>query len=134
MSGVAVVSSLLRGATDLTAIVPAESIKGGTLPEGVSIPALLVRSVSLNERQPLRRGAAIRTVERVSVTVRATNYREQRAVIALVRRICGGFVATEAVGVTNVSILTNGAGPDVIGPGNTFERTQDLRVSFDADA
>jgi hypothetical protein len=33
-----------------------------------------------------------------------------------------------------VSILTAGTGPDVAGPNDSYEQTQDFRVSFDAPA
>ena len=31
-----------------------------------------------------------------------------------------------------MSVLTAGLGPDVIGPGSSFEQTQDFTVRFDA--
>ena len=133
MSGVAIVGDLLRGYAQLLEVVPADRIKAGRLPDGVALPALLVRKVSSVDRQPLKRGADVRETERVSVTVRAKSYREQVAVIKLVRTCCAGKTGNLA-GFARTSVLTAGTGPDIAGPGDSFEQTQDFRVSFDAPA
>ena len=66
------------------------------------------------------------------MTVRAASYRQQGEIIQLVRAACvRDFIAT-IEGAERVSVRTNGLGPDLIGPGNSFEQTQDFRVSFDA--
>lgn len=70
-------------------------------------------------------------MERISVAVRAASYDDQRAAIKLVVKACAGRTGSIA-GADNVSVLTAGRGPDLRGPGNTFEQTQDFRVSFDA--
>lgn len=49
----------------------------------------------------------------------------------LVRDCCAGRTGNIGGGV-NVSILTAGRGPELNGPGNTYERTADFRVSYDA--
>jgi hypothetical protein len=131
MTGVDIVGSLLRGDELLTQTVPATRIKAGALPDGVTLPALLIRLVSSVERQPLKRGATTRTVDRVSVTVRAPNYLVQGEMIEMVKACCAGRFG-DVGGGSSVSILTAGTGPDVIGPAASFEQTQDFRVSFDA--
>jgi hypothetical protein len=133
MSGVAIIDALLAAHAPLIAVVPVDRIKGGRLPDGVQLPALLVRTISVVELQPLKRGSMVRTTERVSVAVRAASYREQRAVIGMVRGACAGKVGTIAH-YPRVSVLTAGTGPDATGPGDSFEQTQDFRVSFDAQA
>ena len=128
MSGVMIVGELLRADAALTAIVPAARIKAGRLPEDAPLPTLVIRSVSLVDWEPLK-GGPVHSVERVSVTVRAANDRDRRALIGLVRRCCAG--RTGDIGdARGVSIRTAGAGPDVDGPGNSFERAQDFRVGF----
>ncbi|KHA64274.1 hypothetical protein NI18_10330 [Sphingomonas sp. Ant20] len=97
------------------------------------LPAILIRSVTLIDRQRLKREALVRSVERVSVAVRAANYRDQKAAIKLIRRCCRDMTG-DLSGCFRVSILTAGTGPDVGGPANSFEQTQDFRVSFDAAA
>jgi len=131
MTGVTIIGALLRADASLLAVVPADRIKAGRLPDGVALPALLVRTVSSIDRQTLKRGVTVRTTDRVSVTVRAASYRDQRAVIEMVRAACAGRVG-DIGGGSRVSILTAGTGPDVNGPANSFEQAQDFRVSFDA--
>ena len=99
----------------------------------MTLPALLVRTVSVIDRQPLKRVGLVRRTDRVSVAVRAENYRDQVEAIRLIRKCCSGRTGNIGGGL-NVSVLTAGTGPDINGPGNTFEQTQDLRVSFDAMA
>lgn len=130
MTGADIVGALLRAHAPLTTIVPSTAIKGGSLPEGQSLPALLVRTISLVDQQPLRRTGWCRSVARVGVTVRAASYREQNAIIALVRTCCSGRTGNIGGGV-RVSVTTMGLGPDIVGPGNSYEQTQDFRVSFD---
>ena len=133
MTGVDIVGALLIADQDLIKAIPVERIKAGALSENVALPALLVRTVSSVERLALKRGDTVRTADRVSVTVRAATYAEQTAVIRMVRSICAG--RTGAVGeASSVSIVSAGTGPDARGPGNSFEQTQDFRVSFDAPA
>lgn len=131
MSGVLIVGELLRADAELVAVVPVDRIKAGRLPDGVPLPAIVARMVSLVERQKLIRKGWVRMTERVSVTVRAGNYRQQGAVIRLIRDGCAGRTGTIG-GFANVVILAAGTGPDVAGPADSFEQTQDFRVSFDA--
>lgn len=131
MSGVDILGALLTADAALTALVPADRIRGGALPEQVAFPALLVRSVSLVERPKLRRVGPIRVTERVAVAVRANSYAEQRAVMRAVLNACAGFVGTIA-GCTAVTVRADGRGPDLRGPGGSFEQSQDFRVAFDA--
>lgn len=131
MSGNDIIGALLLASADLVAVVQPDSIKAGRLPDDTPLPALLVRTVSVIERHPLKRSGWERTTARISVAVRAANYLQQEQVIGLVRACCAGRTGNIGGG-TRVSILTAGLGPDVNGPGDTFEQTQDFRVSFDA--
>src|SRR3546814_14176455 len=85
MTGSDIIGALLREHQPLINVVPLANIKAGMLPEGQPLPALLVRTVSLVDRQPLKRGGWCRSVARIAVTVRAASYRDQGAIIALVR-------------------------------------------------
>lgn len=133
MDGVEIIGGLLRAYEPLTALVIPASIKAGSLPDKVALPAILIRSVSLSDRQRLKRAPVRRSIERVSVAVRAANYRDQKLAIRLIRECCADRTGDFA-GCFRVSILTAGTGPDVGGPANSFEQTQDFRVSFDAAA
>lgn len=133
ITGADIVGELLRDSAGLNLIVPPERIKGGRLPDGVQLPALLVRTISSVERQTLRRIGVVRTVDRVSVTVRAASYEDQINIIGLVRRCCAGWTG-DIAGALAVSVLTAGSGPDLSGPADTYEQAQDFRVSFDRAA
>ncbi|KQN77876.1 hypothetical protein [Sphingomonas sp. Leaf62] len=131
MIGTDIIGTVLREAAPVTAMVPGKNIKTGRLPDIVKLPALLIRTISLIERQPLKRTGMVRWTERVAVTVRAENYLDQKLILRRVRAVClarSGAIA----GAERVSILPAGAGPDIAGPANSFEQTHDFRVSFDA--
>jgi hypothetical protein len=132
MSGVEIICTLLRRHGPLTAIVPAANIRGGSLGDGDL--GILVRSVSLIDFQTLVAETLTHSTERVSATIRATSYRDQRLAIRLIRAACKG-VTNAAIGeATGIAVLTAGTGPDANGPGDTFEQAQDFRVSFNAPA
>lgn len=130
MTGADIVGALLRGYPPLVDIVPIERIKGGRLPIDTPLPALLVRTISSNERQRLRRGKSVRTVDRVSVTVRATSWDEQLTIIDLVVDACADRIGSMD-GAANYAVLTASRGPDLDGPGDSYEQAQDFRASFD---
>lgn len=133
MSGADIIGGALRADEPVTDVVALGSIKGGRLPEGVTLPALLVRTTSVVDRQPLKRAGFNRRTDRVSVTVRAASYAEQVAIIKLVRAACAGRLI-DIGGGRKAAVQPAGVGPDVGGPANTFEQTADFRVSFDAPA
>ncbi|QXT34336.1 hypothetical protein KV697_10865 [Sphingomonas sanguinis] len=120
MTGADIIGELLHGYAPLTAKVPTARIKGGRLPEDTPLPALLVRTISSVEREYLRRGNASAMLDRVSVTVRAQSYDEQIKIMDLVVDACA----------PRVSVRPAGRGPDLTGPGDSFEQAQDFRVSF----
>ncbi len=131
MTGEEIVGELLRADAAIVADVPPAQMKIAQLPENCPLPAFLIRLVSLHDRQPLKRGALTRSVGRVGVTIRAASVAELRALLKLVRDCCAGRTGNFS-GARNVSILTAGVGPSLLGPNNSFEITQDFRVSFDA--
>src|SRR3546814_2726569 len=66
MTGSDIIGALLREHQPLINVVPLANIKAGMLPEGQPLPALLVRTVSLVDRQPLKRGGWCRSEEHTS--------------------------------------------------------------------
>lgn len=131
ISGAHIVGTLLRDHAPLTSIVPIGNIKRSRLPENISLPALVVTEISQVERRTLVRGAMVRTVDRVAVAGRFASNEQRNKVMEIVKQCCAGRTGAIA-GATNVSILTAGRGPDLNGPGDSFEKTQDFRVSYDA--
>ena len=131
IEGADIVGALLRADVAITAIVPPASIKIAALPEGDPLPHILISTTTTIERKALIREVAVRTVERVSVRVRAASLRDQRLLRRLVVRCCAGRTG-DIGGGSSVSITADGAGPESRGTDNAFERVQDLRVSHDA--
>lgn len=129
MSGTKIIGDLLRANAAVLAEVPADRIKGGQLPDAITPPALLVREISGVEMVHLQRVGSVRMTERIEVTVRAGSYREQQTIIRLVRNACAGVTGTRS-GFDGVYVENAGKGPDLIGPGNTFEQSQDFKVGF----
>ena len=131
MSGTAIVSELLLADETIATIAERGGVKEDRLPDGVTLPAILLRTVSSVDRQPLKGGAFVRSTERVAVTVRAASVRDRKATIKTIRDACRDRLG-DFGGCLRVSVLTAGLGPSVLGPGDSFEQTQDFRVSFDA--
>lgn len=130
MNGDDIVGAMLIEYAPLTAVVAVTGIKTVAIPDNTPLPNLLITVVSSVDRQPLRRGSFVRVKDRVQVKVRAQNHEERREVIRLVRKCCAGMTGAIGGGV-NVAILTAGQGPDLRGPGNSYEKAQDFSVSFD---
>ena len=130
MTGAGIVTKHLRAIQAITTLVPPERIKSGRLPAAVPLPALLVRNIGSVDRHTLKGGGMIRTDDRVRVTVRAASFRDQERIMALVADARADFI-DELAGAERISIHTAGRGPDLDGPGNSFEQAQDFRVSFD---
>ncbi|WP_230781566.1 tail completion protein gp17 [Sphingomonas sp. Leaf37] len=133
MSGTGIVTELLLADPTMAAIAARGGLKEDRLPDGVTLTAVLLRTVSSTDRQPLKVGALIRSSERIAVTVRAASVRDRKAAIRTIRAACHGKTGDLAE-CFRVSVRTAGLGPSVLGPGNSFEQTQDFRVSFDAPA
>ena len=132
MSGAEILGAQLRADVPLTTVVRAGAIKGGKLSDDEALPVLLVRSISIVDRQTLALEEKVRVTERVSVTVRASSYRERATIMKLLRSAGrAGLVISAMDTATNISILTAGAGPELNGPNDSYERNQDFTVSYD---
>lgn len=135
MTGGEILGDLLRSSAALTAMVKASAIKGGRIADNEALPVLLVRSISIVDRQTLALESTVRTNERISVTVRANSYRERADIMRLLRSTGRAGIRIDAMGdASNISILTAGAGPELNGPNDSFERNQDFFVTYDAPA
>lgn len=131
VTGAFIVGELLRADNDIIAIVPAEHIKLGAVPADAPLPVILIRRISSVDRDGLRPGGTTPTFDRVAVLVRAGSYRDQCRLIKLVKDCCRGKRGGFDTG-RNYSIRTAGTGPDLRGPGNSYEQTQDFRVFYNA--
>jgi hypothetical protein len=134
MSGVEVLGAILTVDGPLLAVVPAARIMGGDLPQGITLPAIVVTSVSGSDWAVLKADGVRRVSERVSATVLANNYAEQKAVIRLIRTACADKRG-DFGGVTEVSITTDVRGPDMRSDDNSiWFQSQDFSVSFNEPA
>jgi hypothetical protein len=131
IDGATIMGAVLRDYAPLLKLIEPRNIRGGRLAEDQPLPAILVRTVSSIDAKRLTRSATRRCIDRISVAVRAASWAEQRAIIRAVRD-AGADRVGQIGGGLNVSILLNGLGPDVDGPGNTYEQSQDFRVTYDA--
>jgi hypothetical protein len=131
-TGASIIGALLGADIDDDPQVLPGDIRAGRLPDN-AMNALVVRTVSSIERDTLKRSAIVRITDRVAVTVRADSYRKQVAIMKWVNRRCAGFTG-DIAGGERVSVLPGGLGPDVPGPGDSFEQTRDFRVSADVAA
>jgi hypothetical protein len=85
MSDVKVVRYLLANNAPLVAVVPAEKIQPGVIPQGTVLPAIAISHVSTVRRKTVDRGATEYCTARVQVTVQSKSYAEQKRTLRLVR-------------------------------------------------
>lgn len=127
VTGALIVGEILRADADIASLVPAKWIKAGALPGDIELPAILIRQISSIAKDGLQPGIATPTVDRIAVLVRAKHYRDQGQLIRLIKAACHGRRGGFDTGV-NFSVRSAGTGPDLRGPANSFEQTQDFRV------
>ncbi len=130
MNGVIAVRSLLVADTGVTALVPAVRIVAGMLPQGTSLPAISLMSVSSTDRNIAAPGPNRRVTERVQVTVLAASYPAAKAIIRAVRAAAADQMPA-IDRLTDVTVHTDSAGPDFLDEETGIHmQTQDFRVSF----
>lgn len=129
MSGVAVLQYVLSSDPRVVALVAADRIFGGGIPQGVQLPAIDLQQISDVERLTASLAEAKKLVtERVQVTIHAPDYDSQKAILAAVR-----LAGAHRNGMTNsvdvVSIQHAGTGPDGFEPAPLdYQQTIDFFV------
>lgn len=131
INGAYIIGELLRADNGLTALVPAENIKLGAIPDGTALPVMLIRLISSVAREGLSPNDATPTFDRVAVLVRAKNYREKCLIINLLKDACRGQRGGFDTGL-NYSVRLAGTGPDLRGPADSYEQTQDFRLFYNS--
>jgi hypothetical protein len=131
MSGVAIVRALLVLHAPLLAVVPASRIKAGVPPLGTALPCIGITRVSGQDRNIVKPRSTVRVTERVQITVMASTYPQQEAVMALARKACRDKQGTYA-GYTGCLVLTYSQGPDDSADDGSgiYVGTQDFSVAF----
>lgn len=130
MDGVAVMVQLLTNDSDVTALVAATRIQAGALPQGVTLPAIAIETISKVDRNIPNPGIYRHVSERVQVTVLAKNYPSQKDVMRAVREAAADTFPT-VTGLINVTVHTDGAGPDLMSEESSiYIGTQDFRITY----
>lgn len=130
MNGVAAVCSLLAADAAMLALVPVKRMASGVLPTGTALPALSIMQVSSVDVNIPAPGAKRRVIDRVQVTAHASTYTELRATLAAAKAACADTFPTVA-GISEVSILSDGAGPDYMDEEAKFYLgSQDFLVTY----
>lgn len=134
MDGVAALRVALLADSRLTNLVPAQRVISGVLPQGIDLPAIGLRSISRVEPADLAREDEQYVRERIQARVVAKSYPEQKAVERAVRRAARFQLDIVVEGITDVTILFDGAGPDIHSEDTDIHiGTQDFGVSYNED-
>ncbi|HEX8615667.1 MAG TPA: hypothetical protein VF800_30665 [Telluria sp.] len=129
MSSVAIVRALLVAHAPLIALVPATRVAAGTIPAG-ALPAIGITEISGNEQDTVARAGNSLVTARVQVTVYASSYPQQKAVLRAAK--LGAGVHTGLIAGYEVrSVLRDLVGPDM-GDSTvpTFEQSRDFMVTY----
>lgn len=130
MNGVAAIRELLVHDSALTNLVPSARIASGILPQGTPLPAIIISSISSNDRNIIKPTATRQVNERIQVTVMAPDYPKQKAIIKAVKKAAADKFPT-VNGISDVVVLTHSAGPDFMDMQATiYMQHQDFIVSF----
>ena len=129
MSGVAVVRAILAAHQPLTDVVRADRIVSEDLPMDVELPAISILTVSSVDRKVLKGGSTRRVTDRVQVNILANDATERLLLIGLVRQ-AGADKIGNFDEVTEVSLTTEGQGPDLTTETGIRMRSQDFLVAY----
>jgi hypothetical protein len=129
VSGIVVIRALLVAHAPLTALVPESRIVADHLPQDTDLPAISVLSISSVDRKVLRPRAKRRVTDRVEVSVLARDASERLSLVRLVRSAAADRVA-DFDELSEVSVTTDGQGPDVTTETGIRTRSQDFLVSY----
>lgn len=131
MRGVVALRTVLITDGTLTALVPATRIQAGVMPQGVTLPAISLTSVSVVDRNLPNPGTYRHVSERVQATILAANYPSQLAVFNALKAAGADQVGPTVSGLVNVTIHTDSAGPDFMDDAAKVYMTSiDFRVTY----
>lgn len=132
MSAVAIMRALLLARPALLALVPAARIISGVIPATTALPAISISEVDSNPIETVAHGGPVETIRaRVQVTVVATSYPSQKALMAATKLGAGVNTGTVA-GFSVLSVLPGGTGPDLnnLDDDGIYEQSRDFMVTF----
>jgi hypothetical protein len=131
MSAIKVIRALLIAHAPVLALVPAARIVAGNVPQGTPLPAIGLTEISRVELPTVSLGQrAVQVTARVQVTVHASAYPEQKAVLQAARLGSGAHTGTVA-GVTVRSVMRDVVGPDMTDDdAGVYQQARDFKVVF----
>lgn len=130
MSGPIAVRSFMRDDNDLVALVDTRMVADDVLPQGTTLPALLIKSISLIDRNIPNPGAMQHVRERVRVEGHCATARERRALMLAVRRAAFANRFPTVDGLSRVTVHPEAGGPDGIGDASVRVGIQDLILTY----
>lgn len=132
MSAVAIMRTLLTQHAPLLALVPAERIFAGIIPQNTPLPAVAIEEIDGFEQSTIARlqGTTMQR-RRVQVTVCALSYASQKAVHTACKLGPGVHRGTY-LGFKTLSVLPAGVGPDLndLDDDGVYEQSRDFMVTF----
>lgn len=131
MSGIKVIRALLVAHAPVLALVPAARIVAGTVPQGMPLPAIGLTEISRVELPTVSLGQrAAQVTARVQVTVHASTYPDQKAVLQAAKLGPGAHTGTVA-GVEVRSVMRDVVGPDMKDDdAEIYQQSRDFKVVF----
>lgn len=133
MSGLKVIRSLLAANAPLTAAVLAENIIGDVVPLNAPLPAIGVTTISATDDRPLKRGSTRHVMERVQVTLLTNDAPSRLRIMGLIKSAAADRIG-DIAGVSRVSVLTDGRGPDFTTDAGLRGASIDFLVSYNEAA
>lgn len=128
VSAVFIMRALLAAHEPLTALVPASRIFSGDV--DAPLPAIGIREISGVEADTVARTGKSLVTARVQVTVYATGYVEQKAILKAAK-LGPGTHTGQIAGYDVRSVLRDSVGPDMGSPDlPSFEQSRDFKITF----
>lgn len=129
MDGVAIIRAVALAHKPLTELVGSQ-IMAGDVPQGMPLPAVGLKEVSRVEQDTVARKGQKLVVARVQVTVHATTYAQQKALL-LAAGLGDGVKTGTIAGAAVRSVLRDIVGPDMgDSEAGTFEQSRDFKVTY----
>ena len=130
MSGVSVIRYTLANNAPLIAVVAATKIMAGVLPLNIVFPAIVIRQISGSDLKFIKQTGSDYVTERVQITVLATTYTQQKAILALIKTALPSVRAT-VNGIVVDSIARDFTGPDLYNDDPViYEQSVDYFVKY----
>lgn len=132
MTGPQVVRSVLIADSEVTNLVPVSNIIADEVaPINMALPIILLKHISGVDRKPLTLGSNVHTRKRVQVEIHATSAASRNAIKSAVRSAGLSNPFPTVAGVSNVTLHTEGEGPDFYVDGTSVRvGEQDFIVTY----